>query len=72
MSSNTWEEVGEISTSRSALFSGVVTFNNLVEEMREGLRWQKEDEEKMVEVESEREDVAMDQDSLMGLKLCIF
>ena len=43
----------------------VVTFNNLVEEVREGLRWQKEDEEKMVEVECDREDVAMDQDSLM-------
>ena len=54
------------------MFSGVVTLNNLVKEMREGLRWQKEDEEKMVEVKSDREDVAMDQDSLMGLKLCIF
>ena len=42
MSSNTWQVVGEISTSRSALFSGVVTFNSWVEEVREGLRWQKE------------------------------
>ena len=65
MSSNTWEELGEMSTSRSALFSGVVTFNKLVGEMRESLRWQKADEEKMIEVESHREDVAMDQDSLM-------
>ena len=29
------------------------------------MRWQKEDEEKMVEVECDREYVAMDQDSLM-------
>ena len=47
MSSNTWEEVREMSTSRSALSSGVVTFNSLVDEVREGLRLQKEDEEKM-------------------------
>ena len=39
---DTWQVVGEISTSRSALFSGVVTFNSWVEEVREGLRWQKE------------------------------
>jgi len=54
-----------MSRSRSALSSVVVTFNNLVEEVREGLRWQKEDEEKMVEVECDREDLAMDQDSFM-------
>ena len=47
MSSNTWEEVREMSTSRSALSNGVVTFNSLVEEVREGIWWQKEDEEKM-------------------------
>ena len=29
------------------------------------MRWQKEDEEKMVEVECDREDVAVDQNSLM-------
>ena len=29
------------------------------------MRWQKEDEEKMVEVECDREYVAMDQDSFM-------
>ena len=39
LTSNTWEEVGELSTSRFALTSGVVTFNALVEEVREGLRW---------------------------------
>ena len=39
MSSNTWQVVGQISTSRSALFSGLVTFNSCVEEVREGLRW---------------------------------
>ena len=61
MSSNTWEEVREMSTSRSALSSGVVTFNSLVEEVREGMRWQKEDGV----VECGTEDVSMDGDSLM-------
>ena len=66
MSSNTWEEVREMSTSRSALSSVVVTFNSLVEEVREGLRWQKEDEEKMDGlVECGTEDVSMDGDSFM-------
>ena len=64
MSSNTWEEVREMSTSRSALSSGVVTFNSLVDEVREGLRLQKEDEEKMDGlVECCTEDVSMDGDS---------
>ena len=66
MSSNTWEEVREMSTSRSALSNGVVTFNSLVKEVREGMRWQKEDEEKMDGVmECGTEDVSMDGDSLM-------
>ena len=34
MSSNTLEEVGEMSTSRPALSIGVVTFYSLVEEVR--------------------------------------
>ena len=45
MSSNTCEEVGELSTSRSALASAVVSFNNLDEEAREGLRWHQDDKE---------------------------
>ena len=66
MTSNTWEEVGEMSTSRSALSSGAVTFNSLVEEVREGLRWhQEEREEKMDGVECGTEDVVDDQDSFM-------
>ena len=65
MSSNTWEEVGEMSTSRSALSSGVVTFNSLVEEVREGLRWRQEDEEKMDGMECGTEDIDVDQDSFM-------
>ena len=65
MSSNTWEEVGEMSTSRSALSSGVVTFNSLVEEVREGLRWHQEDEEKMDGMECGTEDIDVDQDSFM-------
>ena len=65
MSSNTWEEVGEMSTSRSALSSGVVTYNNLVEEVREGLRWHQEDEEKMDGVECVKEDLVVNQDSFM-------
>ena len=65
MSSNTWEEVGEMSTSRSALSSGVVTFNSLVEEVREGLRWHQEDEEKMDGVECVKEDLVVNQDSFM-------
>ena len=56
-----------MSTSRSAVSSGVVTFNSLVEEeVREGMRWQKEDEEKMDGVvECGTEDVSMDGDSFM-------
>ena len=66
MSSNTWEEVGEMSTSRSGLSSGVVTFNDLVEDVREGLRWhQEEREEKMDGMECGIEDVVDDQDSFM-------
>ena len=65
MSSNSWEEVGEMSTSRSALSSGVVTYNNLVEEVREGLRWHQEDEEKMDGVECVKEDLVVNQDSFM-------
>ena len=38
MSSSTCEEVLEMSTSRSALSRGVVTFNSWVEEVWEGLR----------------------------------
>jgi hypothetical protein len=56
-----------MSTSRSALSSGVVTFNSLVEEVREGLRWhQEEDEEKMMDgVEYGTEDVVVDHDIFM-------
>ena len=35
-SSNTWEEVEEMSTSKSALSSGVFTFNSLVEVAERG------------------------------------
>ena len=65
MPSNTWEEVGEMSTSRSALSSMVVTFNSLLEEVREGLMWQKEDEKMDGVVEGGTEDVAMNEDSLV-------
>ena len=59
LTSNTWEEVGGLSTSRGALTSGVVTFNKLLEEVREGLRWhQVEGEENMEGLECGTEDVA--------------
>ena len=50
MSSNAWKEVGELSTNRSALASGVVNFNSLVEEVREALRYQKEREVDKIDV----------------------
>ena len=52
MTTDTWEEVGALSTStsRSALASAVVRFNRLDEEVRESLRWHREQEE--VEMET--------------------
>ena len=44
MTTDTWEEVGALSTSRSALASAVVRFNRL-DEVRESLRWHREQEE---------------------------
>lgn len=59
MSSNTWEEVIEMSTSRS-------TMSSCVEEVWEGLRWQKEDEKKRDGVVTcGKESVSMDDDSFM-------
>ena len=45
LTSNIWEEVGELSTNRSALSCGVVPFNRLDEKVRENLRWQGGEEE---------------------------
>ena len=59
MSSNTWEEAIEMSTSRS-------TMSSCVEEVWEGLRWQKEDEKKTDGVVTcGKESVSMDDDSFM-------
>ena len=59
MSSNTWEEVIEMSTSRS-------TMSSCVEEVWEGLRWQKEDEKKRDGVVTcGKESVSMDDDTFM-------
>ena len=63
MSSNTWEEVIEMSTSRSTSRS---TMSSCVEEVWEGLRWQKEDEKKTDGVVTcGKESVSMDDDSFM-------
>ena len=61
MNSNTWMDMGELPASRSALASGVVIFNSLLEDVRESLRWQKEekDGEDMDGVEG---DILMEED----------
>ena len=55
MNKDTWEEVGGLSTSRSALASAVVNFNSLEEEVRESLRWQREQHEEQVLMTEEME-----------------
>ena len=53
MNTDTWEEEGGLSTTRSALAYAVVNFNSLIEEVGESLRWHMEQPEEEVLVTEE-------------------